>query len=462
MKFRLAALLLCASATGCKPVPTTIALDVVAASGVTVQSLTLRVALGSDDAGVSEALPPSGAMPTLPGRAVVRLPDVAMDVAVALDGTDVAGAPLHADAVVHTVPHHEVSATLILGDVVGMNGDLGGGDMALPIDAGQPCVVGARCNWLYRRQLTIQNGAAATLPTGYTVRVPLDPTLFPSTQTRSDLNDVVVFRDPPAGEIARVIDTSPPGQTRALWIALAQPIAAGASDTSYSVLYGNATASAPPADATLIFPLYDGFDSGTVPSAALWSINPSTGGPSVGSGFLTLHQNTQEAIMTQSATVLPTLSVLEWRSKMTLPTSAGQVDGTTGTFWWWIGFQDSFTPADPWIIWIQRNGNPVDVHGERKIASSSVCASGCSTSTVTPAVDNNYHWYRIERDVNETRWFYDGVQVAGSPISDPNNSTHPVMLRNWAVTSDLNVDWIRGRQLLSPEPTVTVGPQTIP
>jgi hypothetical protein len=94
VKFRLAALLFCAWATGCKPSPTTLLLDIDAVAGVTVQSLTLHVALDGDDAGVSEALPPSGAVPALPGHAVVRLPDVAMDVAIALDGVDADGAPV--------------------------------------------------------------------------------------------------------------------------------------------------------------------------------------------------------------------------------------------------------------------------------------------------------------------------------------------------------------------------------
>ncbi|HEX9103187.1 MAG TPA: hypothetical protein VF997_13340, partial [Polyangia bacterium] len=246
MGIRLAALLFCASATGCKPGATALALSIDAAAGVTVQSLVLHLALGSSDAGVSEALPPSGAMPTLPGRAVVRLPDVAMDVGVALDGQDVDGAPLHAETVVRTVPHQEVAASLTLGVVVVGGGDLGSADLAQPGDAGQPCLAGARCNYAYRRQLTIHNGAATTLLPGYTVRVPLDPNLFPATKTRADLADVRVFRDAPAGELPRVIDTAPPGQGRALWLALAQPIAAGASDTSYSIYYGAPTATAPP------------------------------------------------------------------------------------------------------------------------------------------------------------------------------------------------------------------------
>ena len=458
MKYR-AALLCCALATGCKVGPTTLALAIDAAPGVTVQSLTLHLALGGDDGGVSEALPPSGAMPMLPGRAVVRLPDVAMDVAVALDGQDVDGAPLHAETVVRTVPHHEVDAALTLGSVVATGDDLGGGDdLAGPVDAGLPCVAGARCNYAYRRSLTIHNGAAAALPVGYTVRVPLDAALFPATKTRADLADVRVFRDAPAGELPRVIDAAPPGQARALWLALAQPIAAGASDASYSIYYGDAAATAPPSDATRVFALWDGFDSGATPSATLWTTNPASTGASVGGGNLTLHQNLQEAIMT-SATALPTLSVVEWRSKMTAPASAGQVTAN-GTFWWWVGYQDSFAPQQPWIVWIQRSGGPVDVHGERNISSSSVCASICATTPVV--VDASFHVYRIERDVNETRWYYDGVPTGGSPVADPNNTAHPVMLRNFAATSDLVVDWIRGRALASPEPAVTVGAETTP
>lgn len=464
MKFRLAALLFCASATGCKPGPTTLALSIDAASGVTVQSLTLHLDLGGDDAGVSEALPPSGATPVLPGRAVVRLPDVAMDVAVALDGLDATGAPLHAETVVRTVPHHEVSASLTLGGGVVMGDDLGMNgpdDLAVPVDAGLPCLAGERCNYMYRRQLTIHNGAAAALPAGYTVRVPLDTTNFPSTKVRADLADVRVFRDAPAGELPRVIDTAPPGQGRALWLALAQPIAAGANDSSYSIYYGDAAATSPPENATLVFPFYDGFDSGTAPSATLWTTNPASTGASVGSGVLLLHQNSQEGVITDGANdKIPVLSVIEWRSKMTAPASAGQVTAD-GTFWWWVGFQDNFTPADPWIIWIQRGNSPVDVHGERKISSSSVCnMSQCTGPTVTPAVDSNFHVYRIERDVNDTRWFYDGVQ--SYTIADPNNSDHPLIIRNWAVTSDLQVDWIRARALAAPEPTVTVGAETSP
>jgi hypothetical protein len=67
----------------------------------------------------------------------------------------------------------------------------------------------------------------------------------------------------------------------------------------------------------------------------------------------------------------------------------------------------------------------------------------------------------VERDAAATRFYIDGV-LSGSAIADPNTTDYSVMLRNWAVASDLVVDWIRARALVTPEPTVTVGAETVP
>jgi hypothetical protein len=179
----------------------------------------------------------------------------------------------------------------------------------------------------------------------------------------------------------------------------------------------------------------------------------------VSGGALTLHMNGADALTTTAASDgVPTLSALEWRSHITDAASAGQVTAN-GTFWWWAGYQHTgdFTPSDPWIVWIMRG--PTDLHGERKITGSANCATGCNGGTVTP--DNAYHWYRVERDAAATRFYIDGV-LSGSAIADPNTTDYSVMLRNWAVASDLVVDWIRARALVTPEPTVTVGAETVP
>lgn len=430
---------------GCKPSATTLRLDISAAAGVTVQSLRLRVQLGGADGGPSEALPPAGAMPALPGRAVVRLPDVAMAVAVALDGRDASGVPLHAEAVAHTIPHHEVDVALTLGVLAVSDG---------AVDQGAPCVVDARCSYAARRALTIHNGASAPLPVGYTVRVPLDPLFFAPGEVRADLADVRVFADPPDGELPRVIDATPPGQTRALWLALAHPIAADADDTRYSIYYSKPAAATPPSDPAQVFALWDGFDNGTQLSA-LWLTN---GAPSVGGGALTLTRNTQDAVTTNAASDgVPTHSALEWRARLTDAASGGQTVGGN-IFWSWIGYQRSgdFNPVDPWCVWIVRG--PTEIRGERKIPSSALCSGGCDGPTLPP--DNVFHWWRIERDAVATRFYRDGV--LSYSVDDPNDVDYAVMVRNYAVASDLVVDWIRGRELARPEPTVTVGAETTP
>ena len=453
MRLAAACLLCAAAAAGCKSKATTLAIDVAAAPGVTVRALTLHLDLGGADAGVAEALPPSGAMPSLPGRAVVRLPDEAIDIAVALDGEAADGTPLSAATTTRSVPHEEVVVALTLGAFAP---DLGDADLAAPVDEGEPCAIGARCSYAHRRQLTIHNGSAAALPAGYTVRVPINTTVIAAGAARADLADVRLFVDAPGGERPRVIDLAPPGQARALWLALAQPIAAGASDSSYSLYYGNAAATTPPADPAQVFAFWDGFDNGAQ-LAAHWLSN---GGPTVGGGTITFHKNGQDAVTTVPASDgVDTLSVVEWRSKLTDPASAGQVVGTD-TFWSWVGYQrdGDFTPADPWMVWIVRG--PTDLHAERKIPTSATCMAegACNGPSVTP--DATYHVFRIERDAAATRYYLDGA--LSYAIDDPNNQDHSLMMRNYAVTSDLVVDWIRARSLASPEPAVIVGPETTP
>lgn len=425
----------CAFAVGCAPGPTTLLIDVDAIPGVTVESLTLHVGL-PDDGGVTAALPASGLPPVLPGRVVVKLADQAIDVDLSLDGSDAEGLPLHAGRTVHIEPHQQVETSLTLGHLI----DGGGGD-----DLG----CDGRCVFASHRVITIMNGSMSALPAGYTVRVPLALSDLPPGKVRSDLNDVRIFSDTD-GERSRVIDANPPGQTRAVWFALTQPIPAGASDTSYSIYYGDPNAGAPPADPAQVFALWDGFDG--VKPASFWNVN---GAPTVTGGNVVLHQNGSDALATTAASDgVPTPSALEWRSRVTNSSSAGQVT-PNGTFWYWVGYQRTgdFSPSDPWLVWIQRAGN--EEHAERKYSAGATCSGGCAG--LPQAQDSNFHWFRIERDTGATRFYRDGTLA--STITENNDVDWSVMIRDWAVTSDLQVDWIRARMLASPEPTVTLGPE---
>jgi hypothetical protein len=443
------ALVVCALAAGCEPDPTTLRLQIDAAPGLTVQSLRLTIGLGGDG-GMSEQLPPAGGAPTLPGTVVVRLPDTEMDLDVALDALITNIGALHLSTIVHIVPHTEAAATMTLGGAPPQ--DMGTSDLA-GSDMSGGCMLGARCAYAYRRQLTITAAAGAPLGVGYSVRVPLDTTNFPSGKVQADLDDVRVFGDLPDGEHHRIVDVAPPGQTRALWFKLIRPIAAGANDTGYSVYYGNVTAANPPADGAQVFVLYDGFDSGTAPNTSIWASN---GTPSVGGGLLTVHKNTQEAVRTDvGGDNVPTLSVLEWRSSVTDPASAPQTV-TEGTFWWWVGYQhndNTFVASAPWVVWIQRAAN--SVRAERYEPNGTNCTTDPMCDGTALTLDNAFHWYRIERTAATTYYYLDGAP--SYMINDPNNTDYSIMIRNYAVTSDLQVDWIRARIRAETEPTVTLG-----
>lgn len=220
-----------AVALGCSSA-TTLRIDLQAAPGVTVQTLSLRVGLPGGRVG-TQALPPGGGPPRLPGRVVVKLPDLTGIADVALDGVAGDGRALHAGGTVPIVQHAQASASFTLGEAAPPNPDLSSSvvvDLAAPTGSDLACTLGARCAYAFRRPLTITNGAAAALPAGYTVRVPLDPLLFSPAKVRSDLADVRLFVESSGVELDRVLDLAPPGQDRALWLALQDPIAPGATD----------------------------------------------------------------------------------------------------------------------------------------------------------------------------------------------------------------------------------------
>jgi hypothetical protein len=439
--------------SGCSS-PTTLRLEVQAAPGVTVRSLALRVSLPHHS--YTEALPPTG----LPGRAIITFANVSMSIDLALDGQATDGQLLHAGATVLIVPHTEVSQTLVLGDFVAGDVDMApeiGTDMAMPDrfddDMATPgpdltCTLGARCAYAFHRTLSITNGSASALPAGYTVRVPLDPARLPASNVRADLNDVRLFGEASGTEYDRVVDLMPPGEERALWFALSAPIAAGTTDTSYAIYYDLPNAVTPPADPAKVFSVWDGFDGNQI--SALWATN---GGPTVANGYVRLHQNTQDALLHYDAAKVPANSALEWRSAVSNPASPGQTL-PIDTLWYWIGYQHQgdFAPSDPWVLWISRGANQLST--EVKI-SGGACKGTCTGGTATP--DNQYHWYRIERLPTQTRFYRDGLLVPSNISVITNDTPYAIMMRNFAVMSDLDVDWVRARLLATPEPTVTLG-----
>jgi hypothetical protein len=400
-----------------------------------VQSLSLEIALGAG-AAKNFPLPGSGRALRLPGTVLIHLPDAPAAVTLTASVQPVAGAPVTETRTVQSAPHRQLDVAMVLGP-------LGPG-----ADLGPPGCDGALCNFAWTRPIDVAAGAAT--PAGYSVRVPLDAALL--ARVRADRADLRVFAAAGA-EQNRIVDDAPPGQGAALWFALAAPIAAGAADR-YWLYYGDPNAAAAPADGTRVFAFYDEFGG-----AALDPHWIATGAPQVGGGVLTLRQNNFDGVRSDYQNDrVPRYSVVELSAAIT-STAGAQANppGGNGPFLYWMGYQrqNDFTTGAPWTLWIARGATATSIQAEDDDGTpGSNCASGCVQPTPL-AQTTAAHVYRIERDIAETRYFFDGVQAytaAAGAVEDDS-----LMLRNFMLGADLDIDWLRARALVSPEPTVTVG-----
>lgn len=286
----------------------------------------------------------------------------------------------------------------------------------------------------YFRTITIHNIATADLPSGYTVGVPFDPT---SGHVPSNLRGVHVMGS--AGERDRIIDSPPLASM--IWFSLAAPIAAGATDTSYEVTYGVPGSASALQNGSSVFDFYDDFTSTTLASHWL-----SQGGISLGSGQVTLLHGMDGALTT---TALVSQSTMEALVEITDPMS--QPEAMSG-FYYWLGFQHTgdFVASSPWIVWIARSAGTVGAED-----NADGCPSNCASGT-TPQ-NGAFHVYGIERQPTETVFSMDGAVYYQTPAT--NDQALSLMLRNYLVTGDMVITWVRAHARVYPEPTVTLGPE---
>jgi len=137
--------------------------------------------------------------------------------------------------------------------------------------------------WSFTRQITVTVGANAPLNgyNGYSAQITGFNTaaLVTAGKMRSDCNDLRIARF--AANVwtqrdRQVINCNTTSTT--IWFKMQADVAANGTDTSYSLFYGNANATAPPANLSNVYLAYDNFDSDTVGSApAGWTVQG--GGP---------------------------------------------------------------------------------------------------------------------------------------------------------------------------------------
>lgn len=312
-----------------------------------------------------------------------------------------------------------------------------------PPDAPPPVIT-------YRRRLTITNNAGSSLPTGFTIRVPLDlGALVAAGKVQADYSDLYVIGKGSIGERDRIVDPAAGPAPAAVSFSLAAPLAAGNSTTDYSIEYGDITAGAPLAVGANVYRVYDGFTTGL---ASVWLTNA---GPATDNGQLVLRANQTDAITTTAATDgIPIVSEVELVATITNPNSAPTTQ-TEGTFYYWFGYQHTgdFVASDPWAVWIARG--TVEILPEQK------SPVGCELGCAGPAVAQNtlVHHYAIQRDPSETRFYKDGALL--HTVTVTNNADYSLMVRNYLAAGEVRVDWIRARGRVAPDPTVTLGIEEI-
>ena len=316
----------------------------------------------------------------------------------------------------------------------------GGGDALAEVgapEAGHPAGSTA-----FARRVVLHNLAAVPLPTDHAVCFQLPAaevaTALAAGKMRSDFGDVRVVG--PMGERSRVVDQRGEGAL-AICFRLERAMPVSAVDDGYSITYGSMNLAPPAATEAMVFDFFDGFDGATISNR--WLVK---GAVAVGGGRLTLPKGTaQPAIATPAASDgVPAMASLEARVRVVNPSSAA----SGSDFYWW-GFQRSgdFNQDVPFSIFYGGMGTITDFHAS--VAGS--CTSVCSHLPLPQTAA--FRVYRIDRTADLSRFtFDDGVQRENAgPTGDLS-----VMFRNFLVDSDIEVDWVRARPLIFPEPDVSV------
>jgi hypothetical protein len=306
-----------------------------------------------------------------------------------------------------------------------------------------------------QRTLELKNGAMTPVPAGHTtcLRAPLQDVFGAgfASKVRPDFGDVRVFAS--GVEVKRTIDALRTGVLVACF-RLTKPIAPGAVDTTYVVRYGDPNALVPPPADGDVFDFFDGFDGSSLGQG--WR---KLGNPIVAGGTVTFPKNVQSGITSVADTDGIGLEAsLEIKARVTNPSSAGELLDGGESRWYWFGFQHlgDFDAFEPWSVFIARSKS--EIHAEHKSSGTTTCAPGCAQPPRTQTTD--FRVYTVARTGADVLFTLDDATVfaANSAVGDLS-----ILIRSYALDSELVVDWVRARPLVVPEPALAIGiEETVP
>ena len=102
-------------------------------------------------------------------------------------------------------------------------------------------------------------------------------------------------------------------------------------------------------------------------------------------------------------------------------------------------------------MWIARGKSGIGAEQKSPVG----CESGCEP---TPgSKDTGAHYYAVVRNPGETRFYRDSAAPTIIPVT--NTADYSLMLRNFMATSDVDIEWVRARARVSPDPSIAVGPE---
>lgn len=300
----------------------------------------------------------------------------------------------------------------------------------------------------FRRAITVENRAQTTIPAEYTFC--FDQAVLDASKTRSDFGDVRVF-GLNGTERPRLVERHVDGSIHVCF-RFERAIPIGMSDT-YEERYGDPATPPPAVDPATLFSFYDGFDGSTL--SAKWA---ALGAPKVANGVLVLPKGGDNGVRTIAATDgIDSSASLELRVRVVDPSSPPR-DGSV--FYYWFGFQrkSDFVAESPWTLFIAREIGTI--RAEHRLGGESVppeagpCAMTCASSFGLQT--SQFRVYRIDRGGGQNEF-----SLEGQPFSAPgDNGDLGILLRSSLATSDVEVDWVRARAIVVPEPSVTVGGET--
>jgi hypothetical protein len=321
-----------------------------------------------------------------------------------------------------------------------------------PVDGGEPPVDGGPVDggpppldppwwdtaWGYRARITIENAASVDAPAAMPVRITVDLSALPSDPVRSRVRvvrwdgdtrtwSVVDYATDPF--VAAVTDDP-------IWFPLAEVVTAGARDTSCWLYWDN-----PAADDVRRNRIFTLFDSFYDPPDSAWYTEPPFRMSTTGNTLIL-----ERGASIRSATRFGPGYAVD--VQMTVPTFSA---------YFWAGFQreTDFVDGEPWIIWINRNGDLNRFWPEVKISAIGHASSLEGTHLTLGTAE---HIYTVERHLDEAVFSRDYTEV--SVIDFGADYTNPLQVRVRSSPEsgpEMLVDLIRVRPVIRPMPVLTLG-----